>query len=324
MRRRELLTLFGGAAAMWPVAPRAQQKLPTIGFFGTTSPAAWRPWTAAFLQRLRELGWIEGRTVAIEYRWAEGREESFAAIAAEFVRLKVDVVVTAGTTVPVLRQATSVIPIVFAISRDPLGEGSVKSLARPGGNATGLSTQIADVAGKRLELMRDVSPGVRKLAVLTEVGEPAAQLERSQVEAAARKLGVETVALEIRHPNEDIEAAFEAAKGRADALYAGSGPLTSLNRARIFALALARKLPTISGLRLDAQAGGLMSYGPDYADLFRRTGDYVDKILRGAKPDELPVEQPVKFELVINLKTAKALGLEIPSRLLFTANEVIE
>ena len=324
MRRREFLGAIGSAAT-WPVLAQAQQsKMPIIGFFGTTSPAVWRPWTAAFLQRLRELGWIEGRTVAIEYRWADGRDERFAAIAAEFARLNVDVVITAGTTVPAMKQATSAIPIVFAIGRDPLGEGLVASLARPGGNVTGLSTQIADLAGKRLELIREVVPGIRKLAVLTEVGEPAALLERGEVEAAARKLGLEVIALDILHPEEDITLAFETAKGRADALYAGSGPQVSLNRARIFALALARRLPTISGQRLDAHAGGLMSYGPDYADMFRRAGDYVDKILRGAKPADLPIEQPTKFELVINLTTAKALGLEIPSRLLFTANEVIE
>jgi len=323
MDRRHFIGMIGSAAA-YPLAARAQQgKLPTIGYFGTTTPSTWAPWTAAFVQRLRELGWIEGQTVAIEYRWAEARSERFADIAAELVRLKVDVIVTGGAAVPAVKQATSVIPVVFAIARDPLGEGLVASLARPSGNATGLSLQIADLAGKRLELLREVVPSVRKLAVMVVAGDPAASLERGEVEAAARTLGLEAIALEIRRADE-IGPAIEAGKARVDALYVCSGQFINTHRNSVFTQALAVRLPAISGLKVYAEAGGLISYGPNYADLFRRAGEYVDKILRGAKPADIPVEQPTKFETVFNLKTAKVLGIEIPSRLLFTADEVIE
>jgi putative ABC transport system substrate-binding protein len=323
MRRRDLLGAFGGLLA-WPSGLRGEQKLPIIGYFGAGSQTSWRPWTAAFLQRLRELDWIEGRTVAIEYRWAEGQERRYAQIAEEFVGLNVSVIVTAGTTVPALKRATSSIPIVFAIGRDPVGEGLVKSLGRPGGNVTGLSTQIADLAGKRLSTLREVVPSVHKLAILTEVPEPAALLERKEAEAAARQLGMEMLVLDVRDPAKDISSAFEAAKGRSDAMYVGSGPILSSNRTRIFEAALATAMPTISGQLENVRAGSLVSYGPDYKDLFRRPGDYVNKLLRGARPSDLPVEQPTKFELAINLKTARALRLEIPPRLLFTASEVIE
>ena len=281
-------------------------------------------WVAAFVQRLRELGWIEGRTVAIEYRWAEGRSERFAEIAAEFVRLKVDVIVTAGTAAVVAaKQATSVIPIVFAAAGDPVGTGLVASLARPGGNVTGLSIQATDLAGKRLELLREVVPGLRRLAIMANVGNPAAVLEMGEVQAAARTLGLEVVTLEIRRA-EDIAPAFEALKGRADALYVVGDPLVNTNRVRINTLALAARLPTMYGSREYVEAGGLMSYGANFPDLFRRAADYVDKILRGAKPADIPVEQPTKFDLVINLTTAKALGLDVPPTLLARADEVIE
>ena len=312
MKRREFITLLGGAAAAWPLAARAQQpaKLPTIGFLGASTPSAESQWAAAFVQRLRELGWIEGRTVAIEYRWAEGRSERFAEIAAEFVRLKVDVIVTAGTAaVLAAKQATSVIPIVFAAAGDPVGTGLVASLARPGGNVTGLSIQATDLAGKRLELLREVVPGLRRLAIMANVGYPAAVLEMGEVQAAARTLGLEVATLEIRRA-EDIAPAFEALKGRADALYVCADPLVTTNRIRINTLALGARLPTMHGVREYVEAGGLMSYGPNFPDLFRRAADYVDKILRGAKPADIPVEQPTKFDLVINLTTAKALGLD--------------
>ena len=276
------------------------------------------------MQRLRELGWIEGRTVAIEYRWAEGRSERFAEIAAEFVRLKVDVIVTAGTAAVVAaKQATSVIPIVFAAAGDPVGTGLVASLARPGGNVTGLSNQSADLAGKRLELLREVVPGLRRLAIMANVGNPIGVLEMGEVQAAARTLGLEVVTLEIRRA-EDIAPAFEALKGRADALYVVTDPLVNTNRIRINTLALGARLPTMHGIREYVEAGGLMSYGPNFPDLFRRAADYVDKILRGAKPADIPVEQPTKFDLVINLTTAKALGLDVPPTLLARADEVIE
>jgi len=214
------------------------------------------------------------------------------------------------------------VPIVLAIAEDPVEAGFIASLARPGGNVTGLSIQRADTLGKRLELLREVRPGLRRLAILANVGDPNIVREMGEVEAAARTLGLEVAKLEIRKP-EDIAPAFEALKG-ANALYVCGDPLVNTNRVRINTLALAARLPTMHFVKVYVEAGGLMSYGPSFADLFRRAGDYVDKILRGAKPGELPVEQPTKFELVINLKTAKALGIEIPPMLLARADEVIE
>jgi putative tryptophan/tyrosine transport system substrate-binding protein len=326
MRRREFITLLGGTAAAWPLAARAQQvgKLPTIWFLGPLSQSAMSPWTAAFVQRLRELGWIEGRTVAIEYRWGEGRDERFVEIAAEFVRLKVDVIVTGGTAAVIAaKQATSVIPIVFGTAGDPVGTGLVASLARPGGNVTGLSNQSADLPGKRVDLLRQVVPGLRRLAIMANISSPIGVLEMNEVQAAARTLGLDVVASEIRRA-EDIAPAIDALKGRADALYVVTEALVNTNRIRLNTLALGARLPTLHGVRDYVEAGGLMSYGPNFPDLFRRAGEYVDKILRGAKPGGIPVEQPTKFDLAINLTTAKALGLKIPESFLLRADEVIE
>lgn len=275
------------------------------------------------MQRLRELGWIEGRTVAIEYRWAEGRSERYAEIAAELVGLKVDAIVTAGGAVVAVKQATSVIPIVFAVVNDPVGSGLVASLARPGGNVTGLSLQSSDLAGKRLELLREVVPGLRRLAIMANAGYPAAALETGEVQATAHTLALHVVTFEIRRA-EDIAPAFDAFTGRAEALYVVTDPLIGTHRIRNNTLALGARLPTIYGNREHVEAGGLMSYGPNFPDLYRRTADYLDKILRGAKPADLPVEQPTKFDLVINLKTAKALGIRISPTLLARADEVIE
>jgi putative ABC transport system substrate-binding protein len=324
MRRREFITLVGGAAA-WPLSAQAQQpgKLPTIGFLGPATASAWSQWNAAFALRLRELGWIEGRTVAIEYRWADGRGERCAEIAAEFVRIKVDVIVTAGGAVRAAMQATSTIPIVFAVAADPLGAGLVASLARPGGNVTGLSLQQTDLAGKRLELLRDVLPGLRRLAIMANADNPAALLQMNEAQATARSLGLDVVAPETRRA-EDIAPVFDAIKDRADALYVIADPLTETNRVRINSLALAARLPTMHGYREWPEAGGLMSYGANFPYLFRRTGEFVDKILRGANPGNLPVEQPTKFDLVINLTTAKAIGITVPPTVLARANEVIE
>jgi putative ABC transport system substrate-binding protein len=325
VRRREFITLLGGVTA-WPLAARAQQsaKLPTIGFLGTSTPLAMSQWIAAFVQRLRELGWIEGRTVAFEYRWAEGRSERMAEIAAEFVRLKVDIIVTYATPpVVAAKQATAVIPIVSAVMGDAVGTGLVASLARPGGNVTGLSILTPDLAGKRLELLREVAPGVRRLAFLANISNPITAPEMGQVRAAAGTLGLDVIALEIRRP-EDIVPAFETLKGRAQALYVAGDPLVLTNRVRINTLSLVAQLPAIYNSREYVEAGGLMSYGVNWPDLFRRTAEYVDKILRGAKPADLPVEQPNKFDLVINLTTAKALGLVIPEAFLLRADEVIE
>jgi ABC-type uncharacterized transport system substrate-binding protein len=325
-KRREVVTLFGGAAAAWPFAARAQQsaKLPTIGLLGTSTPATMNLWVAAFMQRLREHGWIEGRTITVEYRWAEGRSERMAEIVAEFVRLKVDMIVTYSTP-PVIAamQATSVIPIVSAVMGDPVGTGLVASLSRPGGNVTGLSVLTPDLAGKRLELLRDVVPGLRRLAFLTNVDNPISRLEMGEAQAAARMLGLDVVSLEIRR-SEDIAAAFGTLSGGAQALYVAGDPLVLSNRARINTLALVARLPAIYNERAYVEAGGLMSYGVNWPDLFRRTADYVDKILRGAKPADIPVEQPTRFDLIVNLATAKALGLEVPATLLARADEVIE
>jgi putative ABC transport system substrate-binding protein len=325
MRRREFITLLGGAAAGWPIAARAQQssKVPIIGFLGAATPSGWSSNVAAFVQRLRELGWIEGRSVAIEYRWAEGRSERYTEIAAEFVRLKVDVIVTVGPAVLAAKQATSVIPIVFAVATDPLGSGLVASLTRPGGNITGLSSQSSDLAGKRVELLREVVPGLRRLAIMANVGNPFSVLEMGEVRAASRSLGIEIDTLEIRQAG-DIALALAALKGRADALCVLGDPLVVTHRIRINTLALGARLPTMYALRENVEAGGLMSYGPNIPDLFRRAAELVDKILRGAKPADIPVQQPTKFDLVINLTTATALGLNIPPMLLARADEVIE
>jgi putative ABC transport system substrate-binding protein len=276
------------------------------------------------VQRLRELGWIEGRTVAIEYRWAEGRNERAAEIAAEFVRLKVDVIVAQGTpSVIAAKQATSVIPIVFAAVGDPVGSGLVASLSRPGGNVTGLSTQQTDTASKRIELFREMVPGLHRLAIMGNVGNPAVELELSEVQSTARALGLEATAFELLRAG-DIAPAFDALKGRADALYVCGDPLVFTNRIRVNTLAQGARLPTMYLLGEYVEAGGLMSYGPSVPDLYRRAADYVDKILRGAKPGDLPVEQPTKFDLIINVTTAKALGLTIPESFLLRADEVIE
>jgi ABC-type uncharacterized transport system substrate-binding protein len=325
VKRREFITLFGGAAA-WPFAARAQKagRLPTIGFLGATTPSSQSQWTAAFVQRLRELDWIEGRSVAIEYRWMEGRNERVAEIAAEFVQLRVDVIVVQGTVAVVgAKQATSVIPIVFAVAGDPVGSGLIASLARPGGNVTGLSNQQADLGAKRLELLREVVPGLHRVAIIANIGNPVVVLELGEVQQAARALGLEADTFEIRRA-EDVLPAFKALKGRADALYVINDPLVNTNRVRIITLALSTRLPTMHGYREHVEAGGLISYGPNYPDLFRRAADYVDKILRGAKPGDIPVEQPSKFDLIINLTTAKALDLSVPESFLLRADEVIE
>jgi putative ABC transport system substrate-binding protein len=324
MRRREFFGVLGGAAA-WPFAARAQQpgKRPTVGLLTTGAPASHGRWVNALVQRLRELGWVDGHTVTLEYRWADGRPERYAQIAAEFVRRKVDVIVTQGGAVPAAKKATSLIPIVFMVAADPLGSGLVASLSRPGGNVTGLSLQYTDLAGKRLELLREAVPRLGRLAIMANVGNRQSTLEMAEVAATARRLGLEVATLPIRRA-EDIAPAITALKGRANALYVCGNPLTATNRVLINTLALNAHLPTMHANGDFVKAGGLMSYGPNFPDLFRRGGDYVDKILRGAKPADLPVEQPTKFDLVINLKTAKALGLTVPTLLLAQAEDVIE
>jgi putative ABC transport system substrate-binding protein len=323
MKRRSFITLLGGAAAACPLATHAQQagKLPTIGFAAAGTPT---PSHAAFTQRLRELGWIEGRTVAIEYRRAEGRPERFAEIAAEFVQLKVDVIVTSGDgAVLAAKRATSVIPIVFPVANDPVGSGLVASLARPGGNVTGLSLQQAELASKRIELLHEVLPAVRRLAILGNAGSAAAVSEMGEAEIAAGKLGLQAVPSPIRRA-EDITPAFDAIEGRADALYVCGDALMSAYRTRIAILALGLRLPTTFPNRDYAEAGGLIAYGADFSALHRRAAEFVDKILRGANPADIPVEQPTKFDLIFNLTTAKALRLKISESFLLRADELFE
>src|SRR5450759_1169780 len=325
MHRRVFISGLG-VAALWPLATRAQQptRVPTIGFLCSTSREIASHWIAAFLKRLRELGWIEGRTIAIEYRWADARTERYSEIAAELVGLKVDVIVTwASAPVLAAKKSTALIPIVFAAQMDPVGAGVVASLARPGGNVTGMSIQQTDTAGKRLELLREVVPNLGRLAIMANVGAPGAVLEMREVDATARTLGLEVTTREIRQA-EDIAPAIEELKSRADALYVATDPLVFNNRIRINTLAQGARLPTIYGAREYVDAGGLMSYGPNWTDLFRRAAEQVDKILRGAKPADIPVEQPTKFDLIVNLKTAKELGLTVPPSLLGRADEVIE
>ena len=323
MRRREFITLLGGAAA-WPLVAHAQQSaMPVVGLMGSGSAVAQSHLTASFLQRLRELGWTEGRNLRIEYRWGEGRDERFAEIAAEFVRLKVDLILT-HNTLPTLaaKQATSVLPIVFATAGDPVGTGIVASLARPGGNISGLSGQAADTAGKRIELLRDLIPDLRRLAILADVS-PLIALEMDEVQGAARAFALETATFEIRRA-EDIAAAFEALQGRAQALYVPASPIFFVNRISINIFALTARLPTMYTVRESVEIGGLISYGPNWPNMWSRAADVVNKVLRGAKPADIPVEQPTKFDFVVNLTTAKALGLDVPATLLARADEIIE
>ena len=325
IRRRKFISFLGGAAA-WPVVAWAQQArhVPIIGYVAPTNPLIPSRSTGAFLQRLRELGWSEDRTVVIEHRWAEGRPERVSEIAAEFVRRQVDVIVTTSSNDSLaMKRATSVIPIVFAVSGDPVGTGLVASLARPGGNLTGMSIQQTESAGKRIELLREVVPGLRRLGILGNPESPNVVLELSEVQTAALALGLDIANSEIRRAA-DVAPAFEWLKARADALYIVTDPLVSTNRVRINTLALGARLPTIYGFREFVESGGMMCYGPYFPALYRRTAEFVDKILRGTKPADIPVEQPTKFELVINLTTAKAVGLTVPESLLLRADEVIE
>ena len=325
-KRRELIVLLGGAVAAWPFAGGAQtaDKLPTIGLLAPATPAVHGPWFAALVQRLHELGWIEGRTVAIEQRYAEGRSDRYDEIAAEFVRLKVDVIVTTGPAAQQVRRATSVIPIVLALSGDPVSVGLATSLARPGGNVTGLSLMMTDLASKRVELLREVVSNVRRLAIMVNVGFRDGVLEANDVEAVADSLGINHTTLKICR-GEDIVPALESLKDyQPDALYVPSDALLNANRIPINTFALSARLPTMLSFRELVESGGLMCYGPNYVSMFQRAAEYVDKILRGTKPADIPFEQPTKFELVLNVKTAETLGLKFPSQLLAIADDVIQ
>ena len=323
MTRREFVELLSGTVAAWPLVAQAQQETPRhIGVLGADA-TIWNSWTVAFVNRLRELGWIEGDTVDIEYRWAGANSKRVSDFTAELLRRHVDVIVTYGSAAAVLKQATTTIPIVLAVAFDPVSAGLVSSLARPGGNVTGISIQQPELIGKRLELLREVIPQLRRLAIMANANYAPPMLEAERVRATAHALYLEAARLEIWR-SEEIAPAFEAIRGKADALYVVSDALTAGNRTLITTLALSGRLPTILSYGDYVESGGLMSYGPNYANLFRQAADMVDKILHGTKPGEIPVEQPSKFELVINLATARAIGLTVPSTVLSRADRVIE
>jgi putative tryptophan/tyrosine transport system substrate-binding protein len=324
MKRREAIILIGGIVTSWPLAAHAERETgrPIVAILGDDA-AVWSPWTAAFVARLRELGWIDGRNIAFEYRWSEGREEPLAGFAAEFVRQKVGAIVTYGGAVKTLKQATTSIPIVFAIAVDPVGIGLVPSLSHPAGNVTGMSIQSTDLAGKRLELFREADPAFRRLAIMFDAGYPAAVIGSKQVQAAARTLGLEATLHGIRRP-EDIAPAFAAVSNQADAFYVVENALVSSASAEITELALKARLPMMFNIGTVVQLGALLSYGPNFPAMFGRAAEFIDKILHGANPGDLPVEQPTKFDLIINLRTAKALGLTVPDKMLAIADEIIE
>ena len=322
MRRREFLAGFGGVVASSLYA-RAQQttKLPVIGFMGAATPSAWGSWTAAFVKRLSELGWVDGKTIKIEYRWAEGSEKRYAEIGAELVKLDPRVLVAVGGDSA--RKATSTIPIVVALMSDPVGTGLVSSLARPDGNITGMSIQSTDLAGKRIELLKEAISTLHRFAILAYVDYAGTMLDVGAIHTASKSVGLEVVTVPI-HRAEDIEPALASLDPQLQAMYVPPNILVNTNRILINKLAQERRLPTMHGFREYVVSGGLMSYGPNTANLFRRAAEYVDKILQGAKPIDLPVEQPTEFDLVVNLKVAKAIGLEFSPSLLARADEVIE
>jgi putative ABC transport system substrate-binding protein len=326
MRRRELIAALGSAAAAWPLVARAQQArhVPIIGYVAPSNPLIPSRSTGAFLQRLRELGWIEGQTITIETRWAAGRPERLDEIAAEFIRLKVDLIVTSSTNDSiVMKRVAPEIPMVFAVSGDPVGYGLVASLARPGGNVTGLSLQSPGSSGKRLQLLREIVPGLHRLAILGNPNSSNVLLEMNEVQAAARTFGLDVTISEMRQ-TADVNSTFELLKSRADAVYVVADPLANTNRVLIGTSALGARLPMMCGFREFVDAGCLISYGPNLPDLYRRAAEFADKILRGTKPSDIPVEQPTRFDFVLNLTTAKAIGLDIPEALLSRADEVIE
>jgi len=325
MKRREFITLLGGAAATWPLAARAQQPaMPVIGFLDASS-APERGWVlAAFRQGLAEGGFVEGRNLAIEFRWADGQYDRLPELAADLVHRNVSVIATPGTSAAGLaaKSATATIPIVFGAPGDPVMLGLVKSLNRPGGNATGVNFFTSEVVAKRMQLLRELVPAVSRIAVLVNPSDPSNESTRSDVEPAASGLGILVLqAVTIG----DIDAAFaRLVREKADALFVAPGVFFSARRVQLAVLAARHNVPAVYSSRTAVEAGGLMSYGADLADAFRQVGVYTARILKGAKPADLPVVQSSKFELVINLSTARALGLTIPPSLLATADAVIE
>ena len=324
MKRREFITLLGGATA-WPLVARAQGGIPRVGFMGNSTAALEVNLVDSFREGLRELGYEEGRNIAIEYRWADGRYERFAALVAELIAAKVDVIVTAGTPAALaVKKATSTVPLVMVAVGDPVGTGLVPSLARPDGNLTGLSSVAPDLEGKRLELLREIVPSVSRIAVFINSVNPFHATSMRQAQSAGKTLGIKVQQYDIRK-SEDLDGAFAAIrKERPDALLILADRVFLHNRERIVDFTEEQRLPNVSAYKEVVEAGGLMSYGPSYEDMHKRAAIYVNKILKGAKPGNLPIEQPTKFTLVVNLKAAKALGISMPPAVLSRADDVIE
>jgi putative ABC transport system substrate-binding protein len=331
MRRREFIVALGGAAAapalLWPLKARAQQPaLPVVGYLANASPAGFAQFVAAFRRALSETGYVEGRSVAIEYRWAEGQHDRLPGFAADLVDRRVAVIVATGGGAPVLaaKAATATIPIVFTGGTDPVKAGLVNSLARPGGNATGVLNISTTLTAKRLDILRELMPTAALIAVLRNPASPDAEGQLQEIQEAARVTG-QPIYIVNASAEGDFEAAFaEMMQRRAGGLFVSADPLFTSGRAQLVALAARHAIPASYSFRALAAAGGLMSYGADLVDVHRQAGVYVGRILKGAKPADLPVLQPTKFELVVNLKTAKALGIEVPEKLLTLADEVIE
>jgi putative ABC transport system substrate-binding protein len=325
MRRRKFITLLGGAAVAWPLAARAQQggKRYTIGVL--SAGPSYPELAASFSDALRDLGWVEGKDIVFERRYADNRLERLPELAADLVRLRVDIIAASGTLAPLAaKRATTTTPIVMTAAGDPLGSGLVASLARPGGNVTGMSLMAPDLGAKRMELLKEFLPRLSRVAVIWNAANPYSALVFKETRTGGQILGIEVQSLEVRRPD-DFDNAFEAAsRQHPDALITVEDPLTITHRKRIAEFAAVQQLPSLHGVREFVAAGGLISYGANLPDLFRRAAGYVDKILKGATPADLPVQQPTKFDLVINLITAKALGLDVPPTLIARADEVIE
>ena len=329
MRRREFITLLGGAAAAWPLAARAQQaeRMRRIGVIsgGRSDDPGLRARNAAFVQGLAQLGWTDGRNVHIDYRSGEGNADDLRKYAAELVALAPDVILApGGPAIERVLQATRVVPIVFVIAIDPVGSGFVESLSRPGVRATGFMQFEYNLCAKWLELLKEIAPGVTRVAVLRDLATPTGVGQFAVIQSAAPSLGVEVIPINVRDAPEVERAVTAFARTGNDGLIVTAGPLRGLDRNLIFALAARHKLPVIYPSRFYVDGGGLVSYGADFVDQYRRAASYVDRILKGEKPADLPVQAPTKYELVLNLKTAKALGLTVPQALLARADAVIE
>ena len=327
MRRRDVLALLGGTPLLWTFAGRAQQsgKMARIGFLGNSTAALESNLVGPFRDGLRDLGYEEGRNITIEYRWAEGKYDRFPSLVAELIAAKVDVIVTAGTPATLaVKKATASIPLIMVAVGDPIGTGIVASLAHPGGNITGLSSIAPELEGKRLELLREIIPKLANIAVLWNPANPFHKASLKQAQAAAQTLRMKVQSVAVR-TREELENTLTAIlRDPPEALLVLADRVFLHNRARLMDFAAEHRLPGVYAYRELVEAGGLMSFGPNYADMHRRAATFVDKILKGAKPADLPVEQPTKFELLINLKAAKALGLTVPPSLLARADEVIE